>query len=82
MSRTAPEAPTARVSHLPAEKRTADALAQGGLTERTPGEEGVAMTWGPPEILTAARLPDLCRLVCERAGLPTHSEGITTDRFI
>ncbi len=40
------------------------------------------MTWGPPEILTAARLPDLCRLVCERAGLPTHSEGITTDRFI
>src|SRR5258707_1121371 len=40
------------------------------------------MTWGPPEVLTAARLPDLCRLVCERAGLPTRADETTADRFI
>lgn len=39
------------------------------------------MTWGPPEVLTAPRLSDLCRRVCERAGLPTRGEA-TADRFI
>jgi hypothetical protein len=39
------------------------------------------LTWTPPEVLTAARLSDLCRLVAERAGIPLTGET-TADRFI
>jgi hypothetical protein len=39
------------------------------------------LTWTPPEALTAARLPDLCRLVAERAGIPLSGET-TAERFI
>src|SRR5947199_1887518 len=44
-------------------------------------ERGERLTWTPPEVLTAARLSDLCRLVAERAGIPPAGEA-TADRFI
>jgi hypothetical protein len=40
------------------------------------------MTWTNLEILTASRLPDLYRLVSERAGLPTSIGQSTRDRFV
>jgi hypothetical protein len=33
------------------------------------------------EVLRAARLPDLCRQVCEYVGIPTRPGQTTTDRF-
>jgi hypothetical protein len=40
------------------------------------------LTWTLPEALTAARLSDLCRLVVERAGIPTSVGLATGDRFV
>lgn len=36
----------------------------------------------PFEVLTALRLPELCRLVCARAGIPVRYVPTTPDRFI
>jgi hypothetical protein len=44
-------------------------------------QPAITMTWSPIEILTASRLPDLYRLVCERAGLPTAGPA-AQDRFV
>jgi hypothetical protein len=47
-----------------------------------PGERGARLTWTLPEVLTAARLSDLCRLVVERAGIPISAGEATADRFV
>jgi hypothetical protein len=40
------------------------------------------MTWTNLEILTASRLPDLYRLVCDRAGIPATFGQKISDRFV
>jgi hypothetical protein len=40
------------------------------------------MSWTNLEMLTAARLPDLYRLVCERAGFPGNAGPPVRDRFV
>ncbi len=39
------------------------------------------MTWTAPEVVTAARLSDLCRLVMQRAGVAAGADA-AGDRFI
>ena len=40
------------------------------------------MLWSAPEVLTAARLSDLCRLVLERAGILRDAGTPPADRFV
>src|SRR5262249_19596206 len=62
----------------PAGRRTAPASA----VRCPPARKDDRMPPPPFEVLTALRLPELCRLVCARAGIPVRYVPTTPDRFI